>query len=105
RHWSLQEMLDVLRHPVWSRPNAVGTLATGRLRYTPQGVRKSWLGHPGGPRRNDSWHEACFVLAEIVAVQLRPARRGLSLDRANAQVDSARDGRPTWHPPRDPRLV
>src|ERR1700757_4757613 len=95
----------MLRRPVWSQPNAVGTLASQRLRYTPQGVRKIWLAYRSGPRRNDSWHEACFVLPETLALQHRPAPRGSSLDRADAQVDSARDDRPTWRPPRDPRLV
>src|SRR4029077_4262405 len=104
-HWSLQARLDVLRHPVWSQPNAVGTLASRRLRHTPQGVRKIWLAYRSGPRRDDSWHEACFVFAETVAVQRRPAPRGFGLDRADARVDSARDDRPTWRPPLDSRLV
>ena len=71
-HWSLQARLDVSRHSVWSQPNAVGTLAHTRLRYTPQGVRKIWLADRGGPRRNDSWHEARVVLPETVAVPFRP---------------------------------
>ena len=94
------------RHPVWSQPNAVGTLASQTLSaILLKGFGKSGLAHGGGPRRNDSWHEACFVLAEIVAVQRRPSPLICFLDRADAQLGSARDGRPARRPPCNPRYI